>query len=424
MWRLAFHRPVHRRHWKCRGEIPPDDRRINYMWPSMQNQRTWTVMAIHRSTVKHRADDHRFWYRKSYHPDDHRQLWPRCAHPNNSWIAIDESMCLSLVHPSIKSKLFALHIFVNVSGHHSIISHKSQSMSMHCCRWRKIDDLESRYRNSIHIRAHSKSFFFRSIKCVKMQIENSLCFPLSDALSSSLSAFYAKIVVIAGIAVPVTEILTSRIPSVVYQSFYVYLYSVSIAFVIFVYTAHMRTRAVFSLIKSYRKLMRLHFVFALTLWLIWFWCFFGMQMRRPTTTIRLRDEQHILGVFTSELVPFRLASVLWCIRALNSGSILNWIVSWCNPPASFPHFNLNFSALCFRWHQLFDDYDGDHSHIANGAIHYPNAVHLPEYNRFGYGATQGDITIWIDAYGGNQSLRMAVRSCGRDKTRDSAFKII
>lgn len=75
----------------------------------------------------------------------------------------------------------------------------------------------------------------------------------SDALSSSLSAFYAKIVVIAGIAVPVTEILTSRIPSVVYQSFYVYLYSVSIAFVIFVYTAHMRTRAVFSLIKSYRK---------------------------------------------------------------------------------------------------------------------------------------------------------------------------
>lgn len=59
--------------------------------------------------------------------------------------------------------------------------------------------------------------------------------------------------IIAGIAVPVTEILTSRIPSVVYQSFYVYLYSVSIAFVVFVYTAHMRTRAVFSLIKSYRK---------------------------------------------------------------------------------------------------------------------------------------------------------------------------
>lgn len=75
----------------------------------------------------------------------------------------------------------------------------------------------------------------------------------SDALSSSLSAFYAKIVIIAGIAVPVTEVLTSRIPPLVYQSFYVYLYAVSILFVIFVYTAHMRTRAVFSLIKTYRQ---------------------------------------------------------------------------------------------------------------------------------------------------------------------------
>lgn len=75
----------------------------------------------------------------------------------------------------------------------------------------------------------------------------------SDALSSSLSALYAKIIVIVGIALPVTEVLTSRIPSMVYQSFYVYLYTVSIIFVVFVYTAHMRTRAVFSLIKTYRK---------------------------------------------------------------------------------------------------------------------------------------------------------------------------
>lgn len=75
----------------------------------------------------------------------------------------------------------------------------------------------------------------------------------SDALSSALSALYAKIIVIMGIAMPVTEVLTLRIPSFVYQSFYVYLYTVSILFVVFVYTAHMRTRAVFSLIKTYRK---------------------------------------------------------------------------------------------------------------------------------------------------------------------------
>lgn len=75
----------------------------------------------------------------------------------------------------------------------------------------------------------------------------------SDALSSALSALYAKILVILGIALPVTEVLTSRIPSVVYQSFYVFLYTISILFVVFVYSAHMRTRAVFSLIKTYRK---------------------------------------------------------------------------------------------------------------------------------------------------------------------------
>ncbi|XP_031634080.1 proton channel OtopLc-like isoform X2 [Contarinia nasturtii] len=74
-----------------------------------------------------------------------------------------------------------------------------------------------------------------------------------DALSSALSALYAKIIVIVGIALPVTEVLTSRIPSFVYQSFYVYLYIVSILFVIFVYSAHMRTRAVLSLIKTYHE---------------------------------------------------------------------------------------------------------------------------------------------------------------------------
>lgn len=60
-------------------------------------------------------------------------------------------------------------------------------------------------------------------------------------------------VVIIGIALPVTEILTSRVSSIVYQSFYVYLYTISIIFVIFVYVVHMRARAVFSLIKTYRK---------------------------------------------------------------------------------------------------------------------------------------------------------------------------
>lgn len=74
----------------------------------------------------------------------------------------------------------------------------------------------------------------------------------SDALSAALSALYAKMIVIIGIALPVTKILTSRVSSIVYQSFYVYLYAISIIFVIFVYVVHIRARAVFSLIKTYR----------------------------------------------------------------------------------------------------------------------------------------------------------------------------
>jgi hypothetical protein len=52
---------------------------------------------------------------------------------------------------------------------------------------------------------------------------------------------------------PITEILSSRIPKTIYQGFYVYLYLGSIAFVLFVYATHMKSRAVSSLIKSYRK---------------------------------------------------------------------------------------------------------------------------------------------------------------------------
>ncbi|XP_065090975.1 proton channel OtopLc-like isoform X2 [Ochlerotatus camptorhynchus] len=74
-----------------------------------------------------------------------------------------------------------------------------------------------------------------------------------DALSTALSALYAKVIVILGIALPVTEILSSQIPADVYQGFYLYLYTVSIMFVIFVYASNMRRRAVMTLIKSYHE---------------------------------------------------------------------------------------------------------------------------------------------------------------------------
>ncbi|XP_062537000.1 proton channel OtopLc isoform X2 [Armigeres subalbatus] len=74
-----------------------------------------------------------------------------------------------------------------------------------------------------------------------------------DALSTALSALYAKVIVILGIALPVTEILSSQIPANVYQGFYLYLYTVSILFVVFVYASNMRRRAVMTLIKTYHE---------------------------------------------------------------------------------------------------------------------------------------------------------------------------
>jgi len=75
-----------------------------------------------------------------------------------------------------------------------------------------------------------------------------------------------------GIALPITEILSSRIPNALYQGFYVYLYLVSIAFGVFVFVSHIRSRAVFTIIKSYRK-----------------FCHFALF--RPSTIIFLADEK-------------------------------------------------------------------------------------------------------------------------------------
>lgn len=58
----------------------------------------------------------------------------------------------------------------------------------------------------------------------------------------------------------------------------------------------------------------------------------------------------------------------------------------------------------FRRYELFDDYDRNNANIAHDLIDHPNAVYLFEYNRFGHGPTQGDITVRIDAHGGNKSL--------------------
>lgn len=67
-----------------------------------------------------------------------------------------------------------------------------------------------------------------------------------SAITSALSAFYAKVIVVLGIAFPVTDILAVRAPNAFYQGFYLFLYLGSIAFVLFMYVDHLRTKRIYS----------------------------------------------------------------------------------------------------------------------------------------------------------------------------------
>uniref|UniRef100_T1GAH1 Uncharacterized protein n=1 Tax=Megaselia scalaris TaxID=36166 RepID=T1GAH1_MEGSC len=56
-----------------------------------------------------------------------------------------------------------------------------------------------------------------------------------DSLTSALSLLYGKFLIILGITLPITQLLTNQVPNPIYQSFYIYLYAISILFVLFIY---------------------------------------------------------------------------------------------------------------------------------------------------------------------------------------------
>lgn len=72
-------------------------------------------------------------------------------------------------------------------------------------------------------------------------------------MSLALSALYAKVLFVLGIAFPVTDILSTqaRNSKSFYQGFYLYLYLTSVAFVIFVYSTHLKNRQLFTIIDTY-----------------------------------------------------------------------------------------------------------------------------------------------------------------------------
>ncbi|KAL7743713.1 hypothetical protein ACLKA6_016778 [Drosophila palustris] len=75
----------------------------------------------------------------------------------------------------------------------------------------------------------------------------------NDAISSALSATYCKLLVLLGVCLPITEVISDQIPTYVYQGFYVYLYAGSIIFVIFLYISAFRNRSLFNALKDFHE---------------------------------------------------------------------------------------------------------------------------------------------------------------------------
>lgn len=63
-----------------------------------------------------------------------------------------------------------------------------------------------------------------------------------DQIATALSAFYAKLIVVLGIAFPVTDVIGVKAPIAFYQGFYLYLYIISVSFVAFMYFARLRCK--------------------------------------------------------------------------------------------------------------------------------------------------------------------------------------
>nr|CAH0099300.1 unnamed protein product [Daphnia galeata] len=65
----------------------------------------------------------------------------------------------------------------------------------------------------------------------------------SNALLTVISALYAKLLVVMGLAFPMTEVISNHVPSFSYLGFYLYLYFGSIAYFFFVFFTMLKNRA-------------------------------------------------------------------------------------------------------------------------------------------------------------------------------------
>lgn len=78
-------------------------------------------------------------------------------------------------------------------------------------------------------------------------------------MSAALSALYAKLIIVLGLALPVTNILHYKGASSFYQGFYLYLYIVSVLFVSFVYMTYLKSRPFLNIMNEYSGETMEHF---------------------------------------------------------------------------------------------------------------------------------------------------------------------
>ncbi|XP_021931657.1 otopetrin-2 isoform X1 [Zootermopsis nevadensis] len=75
----------------------------------------------------------------------------------------------------------------------------------------------------------------------------------TDALTTTLSALYGKLLVVMGIAFPMAEVISTYIPPSFYEGFYLYLYFGSMVFLLYMYAMLLRDRGSLSVSSSFRR---------------------------------------------------------------------------------------------------------------------------------------------------------------------------
>ena len=85
------------------------------------------------------------------------------------------------------------------------------------------------------------------------KFDNIFFFNFRDALQSVVTALYCKLLIILGLAFPMAEVISKKVPKGYYQLFYVYLFLGSLVFLLATYIDLWRTKASWALKQKVKK---------------------------------------------------------------------------------------------------------------------------------------------------------------------------